>query len=270
MKLPIVISLLVGAGGHSLRKQEQPAFQNANPALGALSGGGNYYTQAFTSESIGDPRRGGAGCTAWRKTLSCNPSGPRDMEYDKSCTQVVNSGESGFCECGNFAQFAAVDCNHRPFTCETMCLKFAVVTGKPLPPGKQQLLSQSNFGMPNDVQTNMHVGQQSSQVLSKTMYGQQDLKALDAKAKEIEMYMDMAKRSSQAAGEKAKASIRKFMGSMHHAQAQDKAAAAKALAEYSSLIKEHPFKGMADGGKQLENIGKELQERVAQITGAAR
>jgi len=49
---------------------------------------------------------------------------------DKICGDVVGRDESGFCECGGFAQFASVGCDHTPFTCDVMCLKFAVVTNK--------------------------------------------------------------------------------------------------------------------------------------------
>merc|ERR1719482_2194440 len=104
----------------------------SDPALAIVagSGGGDYYTEAWTGENIGDTRRGNGACTAFRRTLQCDPSGPRAPLQDKGCAQIVNADESGFCECGDYAQFAAVNCDHRPFTCEVMCLKFAVVTGK--------------------------------------------------------------------------------------------------------------------------------------------
>merc|ERR1719162_1805345 len=51
-----------------------------DPALAIVagSGGGDYYTQAWTGENAGDTKRGTGGCTGWRSTLQCNPSGPRD------------------------------------------------------------------------------------------------------------------------------------------------------------------------------------------------
>merc|ERR1719473_914019 len=74
-------------------------------------------------------------CVGWKKTLNCDPSGPRDPNNDKDCTETVSSEESGFCECGDFTklndtQFAAVPCTHPPFTCDAMCLKWSVLTGR--------------------------------------------------------------------------------------------------------------------------------------------
>merc|ERR1719473_1698356 len=73
-------------------------------------------------------------CVGWKKTLNCDPSGPRDPKNDKDCTTTVTSEESGFCECGDFtklnnSQFGAVPCTHPPFTCDVMCLKFSVLSG---------------------------------------------------------------------------------------------------------------------------------------------
>lgn len=73
-------------------------------------------------------------CVGWKKTLNCDPSGPRDTVNDKDCSKTVSSEESGFCECGDFkvlndTQFAAVPCTHPPFTCDAMCLKLSVLSG---------------------------------------------------------------------------------------------------------------------------------------------
>jgi len=73
-------------------------------------------------------------CVGWKKTLNCDPSGPRDSANDKDCAKTVSSEESGWCECGDFTKlndtaFGAVPCTHPPFTCDAMCLKFAVVSG---------------------------------------------------------------------------------------------------------------------------------------------
>lgn len=73
-------------------------------------------------------------CVGWKKTLNCDPSGPRDLSKDKDCTTTVTSEESGWCECGDFTKlnntvFGAVGCTHPPFTCDAMCLKFSVLSG---------------------------------------------------------------------------------------------------------------------------------------------
>lgn len=66
---------------------------------------------------------GGLKCVAWRKTLDCDPSGPRDPKNDKSCTAIVPEGESGYCECENYVQTAAAPCHHRVISCRTECGK---------------------------------------------------------------------------------------------------------------------------------------------------
>merc|ERR1719183_3399641 len=149
-----------------------------DPALATVSGAGtaDYFTKAWTGENAADPKRGSGGCTAWRRTLQCNPSGTRDPLKDKGCDEVIKADESGFCECGEYAQFAAVDCNHRPFTCESMCVKFAVLTGKPAVYRNQQL---------NPMQAKI--------VLDNVMWANQtDLEAMRMMEKELKEYMGRA------------------------------------------------------------------------------
>jgi len=66
---------------------------------------------------------GGLSCVAWRKTLNCDPSGPRDNANDKGCDVVISGMESGFCECANYVQTGAVICGHAPINCATECSK---------------------------------------------------------------------------------------------------------------------------------------------------
>lgn len=63
----------------------------------------------------------GLKCVAWRKTLNCDPSGPRDFHGDKNCSAIVPQGESGFCECEGYVQTAAAPCNHRMINCAKEC-----------------------------------------------------------------------------------------------------------------------------------------------------
>lgn len=65
----------------------------------------------------------GLACKAWRRTLNCDPSGPRDFHGDKNCTAIVPEGESGFCECEGYVQTAAAPCNHRLISCKSECAK---------------------------------------------------------------------------------------------------------------------------------------------------
>ena len=72
-------------------------------------------------------------CIAWRQTGDCDPSGPREAEYDLSCSALVTDGHSGYCECrlpkadlgvlldpphGRTAESA---CMHQSFTCASAC-----------------------------------------------------------------------------------------------------------------------------------------------------
>merc|ERR1719421_397410 len=66
---------------------------------------------------------GGLACVKWRKTLNCEPSGPRDPLSDKDCSVTIPGTESGFCECEGYVHTAAVPCNHRPVQCEMECHK---------------------------------------------------------------------------------------------------------------------------------------------------
>lgn len=77
------------------------------------------------------PNKAMGPCRAFRATLQCDPSGPRDQQADKACSDNVHDGESGFCDCGGEFHVAAVGCDHSPFNCDLMCLKYAVVMGAP-------------------------------------------------------------------------------------------------------------------------------------------
>ena len=62
-----------------------------------------------------------AECVAWRQTGQCDPDGPRESGSDLTCNQVVPSGVSGFCDCGNGLRARAVTCDHAPFDCFSQC-----------------------------------------------------------------------------------------------------------------------------------------------------
>lgn len=69
------------------------------------------------------PSTDAANCVAWRQTDGCDPSGGREPTGDKPCDAVVNSGNSGFCECDGGVTTAGSTCDHTPFTCQSMCRK---------------------------------------------------------------------------------------------------------------------------------------------------
>lgn len=35
----------------------------------------------------------------WRQTGNCDPNGPREWEHDLLCSQIVDTGASGYCQC---------------------------------------------------------------------------------------------------------------------------------------------------------------------------
>lgn len=252
VSLFVVLGVIWPAASHLLRKgSSAPAPAAAVDAeVGAvLSGGGDFYTKAFTGESVGDPTRGSGSCTAWRRTLGCNPSGPRDVKKDKKCNEVITSDESGFCECGDFAQFATVDCNHRPFTCEVMCLKFAVVTNKHAFFRGKELTHQD-----------------AESLLKSVMYGgQQDLEAMKTMGKDVQIHMDRSLETAKRSAKVAKDSMEKFFGSMKKDRAKDVASAQAAMQSYKDLVNQHPFKVMDETGAELIKIGKELQATVNEV-----
>eukprot|EP00401_Gymnodinium_catenatum_P027683 CAMPEP_0117623376 /NCGR_PEP_ID=MMETSP0784-20121206/88615_1 /TAXON_ID=39447 /ORGANISM="" /LENGTH=453 /DNA_ID=CAMNT_0005427325 /DNA_START=71 /DNA_END=1428 /DNA_ORIENTATION=+ len=63
-------------------------------------------------------------CVSWRQTGSCSPHGRRERAGDKPCSQLVETGSSGFCECAGGLKVRMSDCDHRPFQCSTACLEY--------------------------------------------------------------------------------------------------------------------------------------------------
>jgi len=215
-------------------------------AVAAGSGGGDYFTKKFISENIADPKRGTGGCTAWRSTLKCNPSGIRDPLNDKTCEQVIGVDQSGFCECGGYAQFAAVDCNHRPFTCETMCLKFALLShkqayykGQPLTP------------------------QQADSTMKYLMWANQtDLESMRIMTNEMISYMNRAMQYTTESGRVAKESLHKFQDMMKNIRTNDANKAAAEMDRYRQELAEGPWLGMRKAGQDMVNAGRGIQATV--------
>ena len=63
---------------------------------GALGSGCEDSTKPFVVDT-----GTGAGCLGWKQTGGCSPHGPREPQYDKGCATTIESGWSGFCDCGN-------------------------------------------------------------------------------------------------------------------------------------------------------------------------
>jgi hypothetical protein len=236
------------AGGGSPSGGFQRDAWTGDPNLGltASSDGGDYFAQAWTGENTGDPTRGTGACVAFRRTLKCNPSGIRDPKSDKGCQQVVNADESGFCECGNYAQFAAVDCNHRPFTCEIMCLKFAKVTKKPA-------VFRNNPLTPADL---------DFMIQHQMWANQTDLAAMRSMVKDIQEFMARAMMYTNETSSKAVQSMHKFMDMMKDSRKDDAERAAKLLADYHATLDDKPWLNIWKNGDKLINIGQAIQGKV--------
>jgi len=134
-----------------------------------------------------------------------------------------------------------------------MCLKFAVVTGRP-----------ATFNMGTAGSLNLSP-QQAKTTLAGVMHGEQDLSAMKAMSNDVKIFMDRAKISSNTSGKKAKESVKRFLDAMNRAQLNDAKAAAAEMEKYRQLLRQRPSKAMADTGKQLTNIGKELQAIVNEV-----
>jgi len=249
MKLPLIVSVLVASAScHQLRKAKGPA----GAAAAAIQGSGeDYYTKKVQSENAGDWTRGDGSCMGWRRTLECNPSGARDPHSDKACGVIVDAAESGYCECGGYAQFAAVGCSHRPFTCETMCLKFAVVTGK-APPHPDGTL------------------------LGPKMKSEQDLKVMEILKMQASTEFDAAVASSNAAAKKAKDSIELYHTVLNKAQMDDAVAGQNYLygpGGYYDMLNGggggggpgKAYKGLGKVSDEYKRIGKRLQAIAHEI-----
>jgi len=232
-----------------------PTPSYTHPAIGIVDdgsdgrGSGNYFTNAWTGENTGDTMRGNGACTAWRRTLQCNPSGPRDPTQDKGCQQVVTAEESGFCECGDFVQFATVDCEHRPFTCEVMCLKFAVISGK------QAVYRNQNLS-PIQAKT----------LLDQVMWkNQTDLEAMKMMMTDVTGFMDRALQYTNETAATAKSSMKKFLEMMKEARIKDADAASKEMERYRQMIKDKPWIGIYANGQKMIDAGRGIQGKVLEV-----
>jgi|Transcript_99711 hypothetical protein len=227
------------------------AGPGGDPALAIATGtgGGDYFTKMFTSENIADPKRGSGGCTAWRSTLKCNPSGIRDPLRDKTCDKVIGIDESGFCECGQYAQFAAVGCSHRPFTCETMCLKFALVSHKQAYYKGQALTPE-----------------QADATVKYLMWANQtDLESMRIMTNELVHFMNRAMQYTTESGKMATESLQKFEEMMKHARTQDANKAAQEMERYRKQLAESPWLGIWRSGQDMVNAGQGIQAMVKDV-----
>jgi len=64
-----------------------------------------------------------AKCEAWHQTGNCDPDSHREENGDKSCTETVQTGNSGYCQCANNVRAGYVTCKHDAFTCQETCAR---------------------------------------------------------------------------------------------------------------------------------------------------
>ena len=69
-------------------------------------------------------------CIGWRHTGGCNPNGERETTQDRSCTESIEAGNSGFCECKKGRRFE-VTCDHEAFVCEERCKELLAAAENP-------------------------------------------------------------------------------------------------------------------------------------------
>ena len=63
-----------------------------------------------------------AGCMAFRRTRACDPRGDREHHKDRECTDEIQNGVEGFCECAEPDHRHHVGCDHPPFSCRDVCV----------------------------------------------------------------------------------------------------------------------------------------------------
>jgi len=121
----------------------------------------------------------GKPCVAWRRTLNCHPSGPRDQKGDRACDVFIPTDESGYCECADGSFTAAATCSHKAFTCDNACGKvgeqFRTVYGEAYePPQLQDMLDQLS-GADADLAKARSIADHAVQRMSKATTSSMDI-----------------------------------------------------------------------------------------------
>ena len=68
------------------------------------------------------------GCGGWRQTSQCKATGPRQSDFDASCTTPISPGRSGFCECtgsDGASKMRGFNCGHLPLLCLHKCAEIS-------------------------------------------------------------------------------------------------------------------------------------------------
>ena len=78
-------------------------------------------TAPLENKEIGEEEEEKAKCVGWVQTKDCDPNGERDPSKDLSCTDRINNGNPGYCNCGNGRSVMRVTCEHSAFVCKNAC-----------------------------------------------------------------------------------------------------------------------------------------------------
>ena len=63
-------------------------------------------------------------CIAWRQTGRCDPNGPREPQFDKSCDVDIPKWASGYCQCNGGIKSMLKKCSKGEFrNCNEACKK---------------------------------------------------------------------------------------------------------------------------------------------------
>eukprot|EP00301_Raphidiophrys_heterophryoidea_P001144 c10566_g1_i1.p1 GENE.c10566_g1_i1~~c10566_g1_i1.p1 ORF type:complete len:590 (+),score=163.03 c10566_g1_i1:55-1770(+) len=70
-----------------------------------------------------------ASCIGWFQTGACDPKGVREPDNDRSCSEWVPKGSSGYCQCANDVRHEYT-CEHKRLRCEDVCVTLPHHQGK--------------------------------------------------------------------------------------------------------------------------------------------
>lgn len=193
---------------------------------------------------------------AWRRTLECDPSGVRHPEADKGCSDTVADGESGFCECGGFAQ-QAVGCEHQPFTCDFICLKYAVAVGVTATYKGQQYSPDQAAQMLAHLTANPHELDDFQRRLSPTPMKESAKAIMQDKTSEI----NAIAASISAKGQEAVKNVEQAIYAGEVAKRESKIKAQNMLFPEGKPI----WQALEEAGRDAEQQGKQIQAEVRSI-----
>lgn len=177
------------------KKSEEAALKQQEEALRALELPPSTTTVEVPNQAPPAPE---IQCKSWRQTQNCQGTGVRESDKDRPCTDVIDGGASGFCECFNPSkkdeELHPFDCGHKVLRCADICRlgpenPAAFVDGASTasaPPAEEsfKLDDGSSYNLPeandararlselqNKKQTNEETVRKADDILTKSEYG---------------------------------------------------------------------------------------------------